>query len=208
VDYSLLTRAAREKASRDDESLVVAGGRVEMRSKAMNLKTKGAMEQIEWIAAAKTVEERTLTYHGLARSAPLKVHRRNVMEVARTYNWDTARVYDAKTRELMASDSRHDPSPINQSLVLQANAAFERKKMAALVQQSHGFRGPASTHTSYASQGAAYSGPFPSTPSATGSSLPQDVSNPYDQSSRQPRQSKQASKCFRCGRHRSRFGDL
>jgi hypothetical protein len=55
------------------------------------------------------------------------------------------------------------------------------------------------THWTYASQGTAYSCPAPSTLSATGSSPSTRRFHPYDQSGRQPRQGKQASKSFRCG---------
>jgi hypothetical protein len=110
IDYSLLSRSSREQATRDDEGLVVTNGRVELKSKAMTPGEDGEMSQIEWLAAAGTVVERTLEHHGAARSDLLKLHHRNVLEVARSYEWETARIYDMKTRGLMASDPRHDPS--------------------------------------------------------------------------------------------------
>lgn len=94
VDYSSLSRSSRQTMDPEDGV-------------------------IDWIATAGAVEKRTFEYHGAARSNPLKVHHRNVLELARRYNWRVACTYDRRTRELMADDKRHDPTTVNHHLVLQ-----------------------------------------------------------------------------------------
>jgi hypothetical protein len=186
IDYSLLSR---EQAARDDEGLVVVNGRVELKSEAMTPGEDGEISQIEWLAAAETVVEKTLEYHGVARSDPLKIHHRNVLEVAMSYEWETARIYDMKTRGLMASDPRHDPSTINLSLVTQANFTYLSAKALA-AQQPQLLRAPASSYPSSIHS---------TLPSAGGSSSSTRRFNPYDQAGRQFRSAKPASRCFRCG---------
>ena len=161
------------------------------------------ISQLEWLAAAETVEMKTFEHHKATRCDPLKAHHRNVLEIARAYDWGPARIYDKRTRELMASDLQHDPRIVNESLVTQANFAFGMEKLNAkmLSQQSQFIRQPTSYHPSSMSfQNTISPFPAPSSLSITSSSSSSARRfNPYDQSGRQPRSDRSNLKCFRCG---------
>jgi len=174
VDYSLLSRTAREKAARDNETLVAVDGRVEMGPKVMI--PEGDISHSDWLTAAETVEEKTLKYHGTARSDPLKAHHRNVLEIFRSYDWGPAYIYDKKTRELMASDPRHDPSFVNQNLVARANMAYKMEKIRAnLLTQQWQFLRPSTSYPSSAS--------LPNTIHPFPAPSPPSIASPYSAAS-------------------------
>ena len=145
--------------------LTMIDGSIELTSKPM----RPDQDQVEWCAAAKTVELKTSEYHGDARADALRMHHRNVIALALDYNWSMALFYDQRTRELMAEDPRHDPRPKNYNLILMAYARCQR---------------------------APDSVPIPSPPSSHQPN-PKRFS-PYDNSSRASRISKPNVKCFRC----------
>ena len=60
VDYSLLSRSSREKSTKDQEALTLVDGQIQMSSKIMSPGDEREMGQIDWIAAAETVEKKTL----------------------------------------------------------------------------------------------------------------------------------------------------
>jgi hypothetical protein len=64
VDYSLLSRSPRVKATGDDETLSCSDGLIELKSRAMHPEDEAKMAQFEWLAAAETVEKNILEYHG------------------------------------------------------------------------------------------------------------------------------------------------
>ena len=197
IDYSLLARSAREKAAKDDETLVITDGRVVMKSKVMNAEEEREISQFEWLAAAQTVEKKTLEYHGTARSEPLKAHHKNVLELTNSNDWGPARIYDKKIRELMAGDLQHDPSVVNQQVLNKAALDFEVEKAKAslFAQQSMLLRSPTSAYpapTLFPNTASQFSPTSPSQHSPPGSFSKRF--NPYDQAGRQSRPNR--SKCF------------
>ena len=190
VDYSLLSHSARELPAKEDDGLFLSNnGRVEIRGKTMTVDNEKDMGEIDWMAAAETVEKRTREYHGDGRANPLASHHRNVLVLARRYNWTTARSYDKRTRDLMANDLRHDPSEENQSLVQQAALESEALKLKSAFfaqpppQYFPNFHPPA----------------FPSPPSIPSYSSTSKRFQPYDPKNRQNRSNRPNPRCFRCG---------
>ena len=190
VDYSLLSRLTREKAATARARAV----------DALN-PDEGDIGPIEWLAISKAVEKKTREHHGAARSDPLKVHHRNVLKIGRVYDWGTARIYDERTRELMASDTRHDPSIVHQDLVTQAIIfrRMEKTKTDLLSQHSQHLRPPTSSYPSSVSPQNVVSPLAPPLANITGVSSPARRFNPYDQSGRPPKSTQPDLKCFRCG---------
>jgi hypothetical protein len=167
VDYSLLSCSSRDTAPEDKQDISV----------------------IDWMAVSETVESVTLKHHGSARSEALKAHHKIVWELMKTYDWAIACYYDRMTRELMAKDTRHDPTIVNQSLVSQAifkcGMAETNARLAA--QEIHSSRLPA------------FSYPPSTSTSPTLSSSSTKRFAPYDSSSRQSRHTRPPPRCFRCG---------
>ena len=192
VDYSLLSRSARERAPREDDGLFLTeGGRVEIRGKMMSLDDEKDMSEVEWLVASEMVVNKTREIHGDARADPLAQHHRNVLELANTYSWAAARIYDKRTRELMAGDSRHDPTGVDiplvqQSVIQHATQKFQASMLEQLPQQ----RPPSYRTSSFASSSSA-SSDIPSAKRFT----------PYDQKGRRDKASRPNPKCFRCGAH-------
>ena len=183
VDYSLLSRSSREKTAKDNESLVVKDGHIEMSAKSMDPNDESDISEIDWLAAAETVELKTFEYHGADRSDPLKAHHKNVLAIARDYSWQVACFYDRKTREFMASDPRHDPVPMNYNLVTQANITSGLAKLK-ITQSSSSPR---------------FSAPAPSSFSTSSPPFQTRRFTPYNQAGRSSKSTKSPMRCFRCG---------
>ena len=92
-------------------------------------------------------------------------------------------MYDRRTRELMAIDSRHDPSPVDEDLVIWVNLELLSATADARLQTAP----PTPKVTSSMSFG-----PVPSSSSSR-------RFTPFDQSGWQTRKPKSQTKCFRCG---------
>ena len=148
----------------------------------MNLDDEVEISQIDWFAAAESVEIKTLEYHGEARANALKAHHRNVRQLAITFDWRIACVYDRRTRGIMAHDTRHDPTSIDQVLVLQASI-----DLAPMRPDIWSSAAPLSAY------------PSPSSLVPIHSPSPSRRYSPFDQSGRQSRSSKPQWRCFRCG---------
>jgi hypothetical protein len=137
----------------------------------------------DWTAAAETVEKKTLEYHGTSRLDDLRAHHRNVVEINKQFDWVVACIYDKRSRELSANDSRHDLSFFNQALVLQAHATATKSEVLATFHAMASHSPIPPYH---------YPGTFSSSPSSK-------RFTPYDSSTWQSRPLKPQSKCFRCG---------
>ena len=86
------------------------------------------LDGIEWLVISETIEERTRHYHGDDRANPLAQHHKNVLVLAKMYDWALARNYDRHIQELMANDNRHDPTDIDQAIVQQASIERDSQK--------------------------------------------------------------------------------
>ena len=174
VDYSLLSRSARE-----------------IRAKMMSFDDEKDMNEVDWLAASETVVNKTREIHGDARADPLAQHHRNVLLLARTYSWAAARLYDKRTRELMAGDPRHDPTGVDLPLVQQSVMQHETQKLrASMLELLPQQRPPFYRNSTFASSSSA-SSDIPSAKRFT----------PYDQKGRRDKASRPNQKCFRCGAH-------
>lgn len=189
IDYSLLVRASREGATRDDETLSVSDGRVELTAKAMKPSDETELGQFEWLAAAQTVEKKTLEHLGAERADALRAHHENILSLSNTYDWKVACAYDRRTRELVANDPRHDLVVINQNLVIQANSNVAAAKANASA---------LALHASVSRMTPSFQ-PSPSSLGPVRSSTPARRFSPFDQSGRQSRTPRTQGKCFRCG---------
>lgn len=147
------------------------------------------ISQIEWIAASRTAESLILKYHGSARSEALKAHHKIVLELTRRYDWGLAYYYDRRTRALMAKDPRHDPTIVNQYLVIEATT---KRGMAETNAMLATLRSPLPQQPTFSCPPSTSASPTPS-PSSTKRFAP------YDSSGRQSRHTRSPPKCFRCG---------
>lgn len=138
-----------------------------------------------WIAAAKTVEAKTLEYHGEDRASALKAHHENVLELSNSFDWKLASAYDRKTRDLTASDTRHDLSIIDYNLVQKTSTHLSMLDSKLIALQS--------------SQHSTIFQPSPSSSGPLNSPSPSRRFSPFDQSGRRSRSSRPSAKCFRCG---------
>ncbi|KAF9792512.1 hypothetical protein BJ322DRAFT_1207109, partial [Thelephora terrestris] len=114
VDYSLLARSSREAPAKEEGSLVWTDGQVGIKSKVMSALDEGDIDLIDWGAASETAEMKIREYHGAARAEQLRAHHRNVVLISRSYAWAPARSYDKQIRQLVASDTAHDLTDLNQ----------------------------------------------------------------------------------------------
>ena len=183
VNYSLLCSAHREREAREEQSLVVSNGRIEVSSRSMHPADEGNISYLEWQAASKTVEKRMLHFHGEARTESLKQHHANVAMLALRYAWPTAQIYDKTNREFVAMDPQHDIAALNIALITEATLVPRLALPDA---------GPTRN---------AFSPPYPPSSSSQASlaSAPAKRYHPYDQSGRQPKSSRNNQRCFRCG---------
>ena len=187
VDYALLARSSREGA-KEEHAITISGGRFEMLPTSMTPEEEGDIRLVDWLAAAKTVEEAMLKFHGQARCNALKAHHQNVLEISRTYDWPAARFYDKRIRQLSSKDPHHDLSCENQKIVTEAVSWWRNKQNRAEMHAQQPQLSRPSSSQSFASTSSFASGPLSTKRFA-----------PYDQSSRQARQKRQDGKCFRCG---------
>lgn len=192
VDYSLLARSSRERAGKDQESLVISDGRIEMKAKTMSSLEEGDISTVDWLAAAETAEIEIRKYHGEERADQLKAHHRNVLVISRTHDWIPARDYDKATRELVSNDPCHDLTTINQYVLDQASSRWnaEKAKASLLTQQAQLLRPSSHPTSSFSSLSSSGSG---------GGFTPAKRFAPYDQANRQLRPRRAEGKCFRCG---------
>jgi len=149
----------------------------------MNPADEDNISYLEWSAAAKTVEERMLHFHGATRTESLKKHHANVAILALRYSWPTAQIYDRRNREFVAMDSQHDCAALNVALVTEATLASRLVLPDASTARN------------------VFPPPYPPSSLSQVSSAPAPAKryHPYDQSGRQPRSSRYGQRCFRCG---------
>jgi len=98
VNYSLLSSERRERAAKEEESLVMSGGHLQLASKTMHPADEDDINYLEWTVASKTVERRTLHFHGTTRTDALKAHHENVSAMAVRYtHWGQNCIYPEDT---------------------------------------------------------------------------------------------------------------
>lgn len=162
----------------------------------MNPGDERDMDQMDWMAAANTVEGRTLKHHGEERQKALAQHHKNVTLLIRKHGWKIASYYDRRTRELQAGDPTHDMVNTNLGLVVDSSIAIKNEGYA---------------HPSSLNAPPYYPSFISSPPSSLSTSYPRQFIpyeqtgrqpqhfTPYNQSGRPPRPGRPPPKCFRCG---------
>lgn len=138
VPYSALSVAARLRSIQDPDDVVInpQGG---FSMKKMERRGEASITMIEWRAAARIAEDRTLFHHGEERAAAFAGHHLVVEEVAMDHGWPLAVKYDILQRELAAADVSHDISSLHLSALmkLQIQAmTFTARAPEPLAQQS------------------------------------------------------------------------
>ncbi|KAH7917589.1 hypothetical protein BV22DRAFT_1200265 [Leucogyrophana mollusca] len=108
VPYTALTHAARSKAyfRGDDSSFVLtADGFV---AKGLDRSNELSIASVDWLAAAKTAEEKTKQYWGQERADALHSHHDVVLDIGRMHSWAAAMMYDVQQRELAHANHDHN----------------------------------------------------------------------------------------------------
>ncbi|KAG1723589.1 hypothetical protein EDD22DRAFT_853931 [Suillus occidentalis] len=108
VPYTALTHAARSKAflHREDSSFIFRQDGLTARG--LNRANELSIVTVDWIAAAKAAEDRTLHYWGETRTSALVSHHLIVLDIGRMHRWAMAMHYDMQQRELAHANHKHN----------------------------------------------------------------------------------------------------
>lgn len=116
LPYTALTRAARAKALKGDETVIITAGG--LTSKGIDRTGERNITVLEWSEAAKVHADRVRHHHGDGHADSLIVHQRNVLALAsrqgtEAESWPIAVAYDIHQREAAAANPAHDLGPLD-----------------------------------------------------------------------------------------------
>lgn len=136
VPYSSLTLAARLRAARGEEDLVInaQGG---FTVKTLDRRNEKFISTVDWYAAARAAEERIRFHHGNTRADAFATHHKLVMDLGRSHSWEIAMDYDVQQRELVALHPSHDLSSLDvAALTLIATKPVSHQSLSSHVHPS------------------------------------------------------------------------
>ena len=122
VPYTSLTHAARSRAYlRGEESsfIFTPDG---LTAKGLDRSNELTIPTVDWIAASRCAEERTLHYWGEERSSALASHHAVVLDIGRTHGWPVAMHYDVQQRELAHANHEHNLAGLDVAALALANS--------------------------------------------------------------------------------------
>ncbi|KAG1842902.1 hypothetical protein C8R48DRAFT_35382 [Suillus tomentosus] len=133
IPYTALTHAARSKAHLrgEDSSFVFTSDG--LTAKGLDRSNELSISTVDWIAAAKTAEERTAHYWGADRESALVSHHLVVLDIGRTHGWLVAMHYDVQQRELAHANHEHNLAGLDVAALTIAN----NKVASAALQSPH-----------------------------------------------------------------------
>jgi hypothetical protein len=97
-------------------------------AKGLDRSNELSISTVDWVAAAKAAEERTLHHWGDDRASALVSHHLVVLDIGRTHGWPVAMHYDVQQRELAHANHEHNLAGLDVAALTLAN-----NKMASLV---------------------------------------------------------------------------
>lgn len=177
IPYTALTRAARAKALKGEETVIITAGG--LTSKGIDRTGERNISVLEWSEAAKIHADRVRHYHGDEHADSLVEHQRNVLALAarqgnEAESWPVAIAYDIHQREAAATNPAHDLGPLDAMALQIVTGQILVARITALASNSaSSSSGQQAKRTSYGSTMA--------------SASPSKRSRP------------QPSVCFRCG---------
>ncbi|KAG1719378.1 hypothetical protein EDB19DRAFT_1972723 [Suillus lakei] len=121
VPYTALTHAARSKAFLHGEDSSFIFTQDGLTAKGLDRANELSIMTVDWIAAAKAAEDRTLHYWGEARASALVSHHLIVLDIGRTHGWAVAMHYDVQQRELAHANHEHNLAGLDVAALTIAN---------------------------------------------------------------------------------------
>lgn len=116
LPYTALTRAARIKASRGEETVIITAAG--LTSKGIDRSGERNISVLDWMDAAKIHADRIRHHHGDSHADALLAHHANVLALAHRQgaeaeSWPIAIAYDIHQREAAAAHPGHDLAPLD-----------------------------------------------------------------------------------------------
>ncbi|KAG1760433.1 hypothetical protein EDD22DRAFT_901258 [Suillus occidentalis] len=108
VPYTAITHAARSKSYLRGEDSTFVFTPEGLTAKGLDRSNELSISAVDWFAAAKAAEERTLHYWGIDRESALVSHHLIVLDIGRTHGWPVAMHYDVQQRELAHANHDHN----------------------------------------------------------------------------------------------------
>ncbi|KAG0700377.1 hypothetical protein DFH29DRAFT_932261 [Suillus ampliporus] len=121
VPYTALTHTARSKAFLRGEDSSFVFTQDGLTAKGLDCANELSIMMVDWIAAAKAAEDRTLHYWGEARASALVSHHLVVLNIGHTHGWPVAMHYDVQQRELAHANHEHNLAGLNVAALTIAN---------------------------------------------------------------------------------------
>ncbi|KAG2128340.1 uncharacterized protein EDB93DRAFT_1256685 [Suillus bovinus] len=137
VPYTALTYAARSKAFLRGEDSAFIFTQDGLAAKGLDRANELLIVTVDWIAAAKAAEDRTLHYWGEARASALVSHHLVVLDIGRAHGWSVEMHYDMQQRELAHANHEHNLAGLDIAALTIAN-----NKIPAIIPQSAPFISP------------------------------------------------------------------
>ncbi|KAG1758672.1 hypothetical protein EDD22DRAFT_909485 [Suillus occidentalis] len=108
VPYTAITHAAQSKSYLRGEDSTFVFTPEGLTAKGLDRSNELLISAVDWFAAAKAAEERTLHYWGIDRESALVSHHLDVLDISRTHGWPVAMHYDVQQRELAHVNHDHN----------------------------------------------------------------------------------------------------
>ncbi|KAJ3541416.1 hypothetical protein NMY22_g3899 [Coprinellus aureogranulatus] len=150
LPYNCVTRGARAKALRGEETVIITSGG--LTAKGLDRSGERTITVLEWTEAARIHADRIRHYHGDAHADALLAHQQNVLSLAskqgsEAESWPIAVAYDIHQREAAASNAAHDLAPLDSAALQLVTNQVMIARMTALATASAsssqaGKRGP------------------------------------------------------------------
>ncbi|KAG1893433.1 uncharacterized protein F5891DRAFT_985868 [Suillus fuscotomentosus] len=121
VPYSALTHIARSKAYLRGEESSFVFTTEGLTAKGLDRSNELSISTVDWIAASRTAEERTLFYWGVERANALSSHHQVVLDIGRTHSWLVAMHYDIQQRELAHANYDHNLAGLDVAALTMSN---------------------------------------------------------------------------------------
>ncbi|KAG1779493.1 hypothetical protein EV702DRAFT_1195454 [Suillus placidus] len=121
VPYTALTHAARSKAFLRGEDSSFVFTQDGLTAKGLDRTNELSIATVDWVAAARAAEDRTLNHWGEVRASALISHHLVVLDIGRTHGWAVAMHYDVQQRELAHANHEHNLAGLDVAALTIAN---------------------------------------------------------------------------------------
>jgi len=128
-----LTHSARSKAARgEDSSFIITPDGFAL--KPLDQSNELLISVTDWMAALKTAEERTRSYHGDEQADALALHHHAVLGISVLHSWLVMMYYDTQQQELAHSNLEHNLTGLDMAALM---IAFHQASMKQYQPSSH-----------------------------------------------------------------------